>query len=193
MSCFIHARFFPVALCFLSITVVFESLLLSQFTSQSPASPVPVLLNHDGPVEADGYTSVLLRAIRACLVRMYHLYVLTPKRAYSRCTPRSGVARFSVARVLPMGRRRRDDCRPVSPRRAGSVCVYCRRPSVVCRGAFVVWYVPQRAMLSTIAKLFWTCSRRVARARGRGRVGRSAAPARHGLVFKLAIRVSGER
>ena len=45
--------------------------------SSHPKVHHDLLLTHDAPVEADGYTSVLLRAIRAYLL---HMYVLAPKR-----------------------------------------------------------------------------------------------------------------
>ncbi|KAH0828579.1 hypothetical protein J3R83DRAFT_2850 [Lanmaoa asiatica] len=81
MSCSTHARVFFVALCLVSIGIVFESLLvgellLSQFMSRvlghGPLQPIdasqlPILPNLDSavpvPVETDDYTSVLLRAI----------------------------------------------------------------------------------------------------------------------------------
>lgn len=130
MSCSIHARVFLVALCLVSVTIVFESLLARELSSQltsravrrsSPPQPIgmswsPVLFNRDAAVETDDYTSVLLRAIRACH-RGLVFHVLTSNNVYdSRCAPLLGVDRkgcFSLAHVL--GRRWRDH--PVSTHR----------------------------------------------------------------------------
>ena len=114
--------------------------------------------------------------------------------------PTLGSGSFFVARVLPMGRRWRDDCpMAVSPRPgARSVLLLlslaiCRVSRRICRLVRPPPAQPIARLSSVLSTYSYACAGRVARTTDRRRVGQSAATARHGLVFKIAISISDER
>lgn len=123
MSCSIPARVFIVALCFVLIAIVFESLLARESSSQFTS---PAISRVSAPVETDDLASILLKAIRAC-PDLDSMYSGNPNVYDSRCTPLLGVDRQGRPPLVHLlGRRWREHAVSLArpPTRSRCVLLY---------------------------------------------------------------------